>query len=92
MIEETLPTQYDLQGWMDLGKAKESSWERLKRLVRYLYHTRKLATFYPWGNGKPPRDLVAYSDSYWAGDTRTRKSTSCCVLYLDEYVLATVVR
>ena len=47
----------------DLRSPSLDSWRRMKRVVRYLYHTRDLATFYPYGDGHPLKDLVVYTDS-----------------------------
>ena len=68
----------------DLCAPSLDSWRRMKRVVRYLYHTRDLATFYPYGDGHPLKDLVVYTDSDLAGDKATRKSTSCAGLAGDD--------
>ena len=76
----------------DLCTPNMDSWRRMKRVVRYLYHTRDLATYYPYGDGKPLKDLLVYTDSDWAGDKVTRKSTSCAVLKLGEMTLTLICR
>ena len=58
--------------------------ERCKRLCRYLSRTRGLGVFFPRGRGEDPDvfSLVAYSDSDWAGDRESRKSTLSGTIYL----------
>lgn len=77
---------------MDLVSPTEDSWRRLKRVVRYLYHTRNLATYFPQGDGNPMKELTVFTDSDWAGDRRTRKSASCAVLVVEDCVLAVICR
>ena len=48
--------------------------ERLKRLARYLKHRPRALCLYEWQ--EQPTALNAWSDSDWAGDKRTRRSTS----------------
>jgi hypothetical protein len=76
----------------DLCSPNMDSWRRMKRVVRYLYHTRDLATFYPYGDGHPLKDLLVYTDSDWAGDKATRKSTSCAVLVVGAMTLTLICR
>ncbi|XP_055622886.1 uncharacterized protein LOC129766386 [Toxorhynchites rutilus septentrionalis] len=56
----------------------EADWTAAKRVVRYLKGTKK------WKlqlGGKNAEALVAFSDSDWAGDKSTRKSTTGYVVY-----------
>ncbi|XP_055632964.1 uncharacterized protein LOC129773391 [Toxorhynchites rutilus septentrionalis] len=56
----------------------EADWTAAKRVVRYLKGTKK------WKlqlGGKNAKALVAFSDSDWAGDKSTRKSTTGYVVY-----------
>src|SRR4051812_35932412 len=52
---------------------KESHHIAVKRILRYLAHTPSLVLWYPKGT---QFDLIAYSDSDWAGDQVDWKSTS----------------
>ncbi|XP_065073527.1 uncharacterized protein LOC135697684 [Ochlerotatus camptorhynchus] len=56
----------------------EADWTAAKRVVRYLKETMdwKLQL-----GGKKAEDLVAFSDSGWAGDKSTRKSTTGYVVF-----------
>lgn len=56
----------------------ENDWTAAKRVVRYLKGTRdwKLQL-----GSNAIQELVAFSDADWAGDTRTRKSTTGFVVY-----------
>lgn len=56
----------------------EADWTAAKRVVRYLKGTKNWRLHY--GDGKA--GLVAYSDADWAGDLKTRKSTSGMVFLL----------
>ena len=47
---------------------------RLKRIIRYLKGAPRVVTKYVWQES--PGEVVAYTDSDWAGCVRTRRSTS----------------
>ncbi|XP_062558190.1 uncharacterized protein LOC134223071 [Armigeres subalbatus] len=51
----------------------EADWSAAKRLLRYLKGTRCYAVQL---GGDTKQGLIGYSDSYWAGDIGTRRSTS----------------
>ncbi|XP_062704203.1 uncharacterized protein LOC134286584 [Aedes albopictus] len=55
----------------------ESDWTAAKRVIRYLKGTRD----WKLNLGGNSEELVAFSDSDWAGDTGTRKSTTSFVLF-----------
>ena len=57
-----------------MAKPTDVDWQKLKRLGRYLVGRPRLVICYDWQ--KPLEHLTAKSDSDWAGDKRTRKSTS----------------
>ena len=64
-----------------VSKPTEESWARLKRLGRYLVgHPRSQTLLRASGNLDV---LYAISDSDWAADVESRKSTSCGVLTVD---------
>ena len=62
----------------DLCAPSLDSRRHMKRVVRYLYHTRDLATFYTYGDGHPLKDLAVYTDSDWAGDNGRAKVNELC--------------
>ncbi|MCI38585.1 copia-type polyprotein [Trifolium medium] len=52
---------------------KESHFVAAKRILRYLQGTQNLGIFYKAGGNE---ELIAYTDSDYAGDLNDRKSTS----------------
>ena len=52
---------------------QQKHWNAIKRVFRYICGSKKLGLTF---DGNKSLDLVGYSDSDWAGDTRDRKSTS----------------
>ena len=57
---------------------RASDWARLKKVARYLLkHPYMKRVFYAQSNVAP---IVAYSDSDWAGNIRTRRSTTGSVI------------
>ena len=68
------------------------SMKRLKRGVRYANATRNFELVFPCGNGILQTRLVMQSDSDWAGNAETRKSSSCGVIALAGCVLAVIAR
>ena len=57
-------------------KPVENDWRKLVRLARYLRGAPRLVWGYPWQEDLGGIPLVGYSDSDWAGDRSTGKSTS----------------
>ena len=57
----------------------ESHWLTAKRILRYLKGTTEMGIFYKKGGGST--DVVAYSDSDFAGDLDDRRSTSGYVFF-----------
>ena len=74
----------------DLRHPTEESWARLKRVVKYAYHTRGLWTWFRAGGDSTY--LVVFTDSDWAGDKKSRKSVGCAVVTWNGTVLAVIVR
>ena len=68
--------------------------ERCKRLRRYLNLTRGLGVFFPRGRGEDLDgfSLVACSDSDWAGDRESRKSTSSGMIWWGPYLISDLVK
>ena len=63
-----------------MATPKKSSWQKLKRLSRYLLEYPRAEWVFEFRSGVVPNVIDAYSDSDWAGCKATRKSTSGGVL------------
>ena len=69
---------------------------RAKKVLRYLKGTRELNLYLtitalkPNDLNKTLKHVAGYSDAVWAGDPVTRKSTSCTLCYVDQFLLTTV--
>ena len=64
-----------------MSNPMQRDWEKIKRVARYLIKVPDLAALFPWGSGEDPV-LKVYTDSDWAGDRETRKSTSAgCAMW-----------
>ena len=57
----------------DMANPTTSSWEKVKRVVRYLKGEPRVVYEYNWQNHE---DISVYVDTDWAGCFKTRKSTS----------------
>ena len=68
-----------------MAKPNEEHWQQPKRLGRYLLHRPRLVIQYPWQ--KKPGQLTVYSDSDWAGDKRTMKSTSGDIITIGNHYI-----
>ena len=66
---------------------------RAKKVLRYLKGTRELNLYLtipalkPNDLNKTLKHITGYSDADWAGDPSTRKSTSCTLCYVDQFLL-----
>ena len=60
-------------------------WARLRRLGRYLAGTTRARLFmsHPQHTPNKTRRIVVWTDSDYAGDKQTRKSTSCALVFCD---------
>ena len=60
-------------------------WARLRRLGRYLARTTRARLFVscPQHTSNKTRQIVVWTDSDYAGDKQTRKSTSCALVFCD---------
>ena len=72
---------------------------RAKKVLRYLKGgTRELNLYLtipalkPNDLNKTLKHITAYSDADWAGDPVTRKSTSCTLCYVDQFLLTSECR
>ena len=71
---------------------------RAKKLLRYLKGTRELNLYLtvpalkPNDLNKALKHITGYSDADWADDPVTRKSTSCTLCYVDQFLLTSECR
>ena len=71
---------------------------RAKKVLRYLKGTRELnlyltiPTLKPNELNKTLKHTTGYSDADWAGDPATKKSTSCTLCYVDQFLLTSECR
>ena len=71
---------------------------RAKKVLRYLKATRELNLYLtipalkPNDLNKTLKHVTGYSDADWAGDPVTRKSTSCTLCYVDQFLLTSECR
>ena len=69
---------------------------RAQKVLTYLKGTRELNLYLtitalkPNDLNKTLKHVTGYSDADWAGDPVTRKSTSCTLCYVDQFLLTTV--
>ena len=57
-----------------MAKPREEDWSKLKRVARYLVGAPRLVQKFQWQ--RMPEKLHTFTDSDWAGDRESRKSTS----------------
>ena len=62
-----------------------AGWEAVKRVARFLLGSPRQV--WVWRRQNPRRHLSGYSDSDYAGQTSTRKSTSCTVEMLGQHLI-----
>ena len=71
---------------------------RAKKVLRYLKGTRELNLYLtipalkPNDLNKTLKHITGCSDADWAGDPVTRKSTSCTLCYVDQFLLTSECR
>ena len=71
---------------------------RAKKVLRYLKGTRELNLYLtipalkPNDLNKTLKHITGYSDADWAGDPVKRKSTSCTLCYVDQFLLTSECR
>ena len=71
---------------------------RAKKVLRYLKGTRELNLYLtlpalkPNDLNKTLKHITGYSDADWAGDPVTRKSTSCTLCFVDQFLLTSECR
>ena len=75
-----------------------ASLTRAKKALRYSKRTRELNLFLTIPTLKPNdlnktlKHVTGYSDADWAGDPVTRKSTSCTLCHVEEFLLTSECR
>ena len=81
-----------------LGSSTLADLTRVKKALRYLRGTRDLKLYLtvpalkPSDLSKTLNHVTGYSDADWAGDPTTRKSTSCTLCYVDQFLLTSDCR
>jgi hypothetical protein len=72
----------------EIGAPTQLTLARLKRLVRFLIGAPVLEWYYPVQ--ALPREVLVETDSDWAEDAVTRRSTSCIMLYHGKHLVESV--
>ena len=68
-----------------MARPSQGNWILLKRLARFLVGAPRLVQHFAWqGKGQ---DVCTYTDSDWAGDKVSRKSTSGGIMFIGEHVI-----
>ena len=81
-----------------LGSPTLADLIRAKKALRHLEGTRDLKlhmtipALKPNDLNKTLKHITGFSDSDWAGDPVTRKSTSCTLCYVDQFLLTSECR
>ena len=75
----------EVSRWM--SKPRRNDWPALRRIARYLAGRPRATLWYPWQ--RAPAELVAYTDTDWAGCRTTRRSTSGGVILHGLHVIKT---
>ena len=68
-----------------MAKPVEGDWQKLTRLGRYLKGAPRCVLEYRWQVANGPS--VGYTDSDWAGDRKTGKSTSGGIIMLGSHLI-----
>ena len=69
----------------EMSAPTRASWKKLKRIGRYLVGRSRVAWKFPWK--EEVGNWQVYTDSDWAGDLKTRKSTSGGMIALGSHCL-----
>ena len=81
-----------------LGSPTLADLTRAKKALRHLKGTRDMKLYLtrpavkPNDLSKTLKHVTGYSDADWAGDPTTRKSTSCTLCYVDQFLLTSECR
>ena len=71
----------------EMSAPTESSWQKLKKIARYLVGRERVLWKFPWKEGHGRWKVSVDSD--WAGDRETRKSTSGGLIMLGDHCIKT---
>ena len=69
------------------GRATEESMMEMKRIIKFVLDTKEIGLKFELNNNNETMEmweLIAFSDSDWAGDKDNRKSVSGWIIYLLE--------
>ena len=96
LVAERPDIMFDVKNVSEnLQSPKYRHWQQVKRIVRYLAGTRdyvqkiEVNSEVILGKSVDQHSLVGWSDTDFAGDVESRRSTSCIVLRLDGAVIHT---
>ena len=70
-----------------MSSPKTSSWKLLNKIGRYLVGRPRLVMMFKWQS--PTETVTSFTDSDWAGCSRTAKSTSGGIVCIGEHVIKT---
>lgn len=70
-----------------MAKPVSSDWKKLVRLARYLKGAPRCVWKFEWQEASEPIPPTGYSDSDWAGDRKTGKSTSGGVIMIGRHLI-----
>ena len=70
-----------------MAKPVSSDWKKLVRLARYLKCAPRCVWKFEWQEAIEPIPPTGYSDSDWAGDRKTAKSTSGGVVMIGRHLI-----
>ena len=73
-----------------MSSPKTSDWQGVIRIGKYLKGCPRLVLKYPWQ--RRVKTIVAYTDSDWAGCTKTAKSTSGGLIMIGEHLVKSYSR
>eukprot|EP00971_Amphidinium_carterae_P350178 6491419-Amphidinium_carterae.1 len=80
----------------ELGRAlsgpRESDWSRMKHLLRYIQSTKDVVLVHRYSGIKAENAITAQADSDWAGCRKSRKSTSCGLLWWSGILVSSYCR
>ena len=71
----------------EMSKPTQGSWDRLKRIGRYLIKSPRVVSNFQWQ--QVPREVQVFTDADWAGCKSTRKSTSGGCIMMGGHLLKT---
>ena len=73
-----------------MSSPKKGQWQQIRRIGRYLLGVPRLVMCFPWQ--AQASNVITFTDSDWAGCTRTARSTSGGILTIGRHVIKTYSR